>query len=185
MDGWVDGWTNKPTNERDGYTHVHRDLSQVICIDLCSRDDGSRHGSCMVLESKLQEAKAKKDTLKARAASAKSTKEINDMLGNLSDSSNSYVAFEKMEEKVVAMEAESEAAGMLNPSKDDLESKFAMLEGGVDTELRSDDSGREARDSFPGRMVRDVKKLDVSKQVEIWGGKCPEVCAVNCAPDTG
>ena len=92
-----------------------------------------------VLESKLQEAKAKKDTLKARAASAKTSKQLNEMLGSLGDSSNSYVAFEKMEEKVIAMEAESEAVGMLgsgNGSDNSLEAKFAMLEGtDTDAEL--------------------------------------------------
>lgn len=97
----------------------------------------ARYGS--VLEQKLQEAKAKKDTLKARAASAKSTKEINELLGNLSDSSNAYAAFEKMEEKVIALEAESEAIGMLgsgSKSGDNLEARFAMLEGSdTDSEL--------------------------------------------------
>lgn len=98
-----------------------------------------QNSTCRVLEQKLQEAKAKKDTLKARAASAKSTKEINEMLGSLSNSSNAYTAFEKMEEKVIAMEAESEAVGMLGGAagnSDGLEAKFAMLEGtDTDAEL--------------------------------------------------
>ena len=61
------------------------------------------------------------------------------MMGGLSDASNAYTAFEKMEEKVIALEAESEAVGMLGPaggSGDSLEAKFAMLEGNdTDSEL--------------------------------------------------
>jgi hypothetical protein len=52
-----------------------------------------------VLEGKLTEAKSKKETLKARAASAKTSKQIQEMMGNL-NTSNASVAFDKMEEKV-------------------------------------------------------------------------------------
>jgi phage shock protein A len=52
-----------------------------------------------VLEGKLAEARSKKDTLKARAASAKTSKQIQEMVGNL-NTNNSVVAFDKMEEKV-------------------------------------------------------------------------------------
>lgn len=52
-----------------------------------------------MLEGKLAEARSKKDTLKARAASAKTSKQVQEMLGSL-NTSNAVVAFEKMEEKV-------------------------------------------------------------------------------------
>ncbi|KAH8505686.1 hypothetical protein H0E87_012780 [Populus deltoides] len=52
-----------------------------------------------LLESKIQEAKSKKDTLKARAQSAKTATKVNEMLGNV-NTSNALSAFEKMEEKV-------------------------------------------------------------------------------------
>jgi phage shock protein A len=45
------------------------------------------------------QARSKKDTLKARAASAKTSKQIQEMIGSL-NTSNSVVAFDKMEEKV-------------------------------------------------------------------------------------
>jgi hypothetical protein len=54
------------------------------------------------------EAKSKKDTLKARAKSAATSKQISDMLQGL-NSSNAVTAFERMEEKVVALESEAEA----------------------------------------------------------------------------
>jgi hypothetical protein len=56
-------------------------------------------GVCSVLEGKLAEARSKKDTLKARAASAKTSKQIQEMVGSL-NTNNSVVAFDKMEEKV-------------------------------------------------------------------------------------
>ena len=61
-----------------------------------------------ILEQKLTEAKSKKDTLKARAKSAAASRQINDMIQGL-NTSNALTAFEKMEEKVMALEAESEA----------------------------------------------------------------------------
>ena len=63
---------------------------------------------CRILEQKLAEAKSKKDTLKARAKSAAASRQINDMIQGL-NTSNALTAFEKMEEKVMALEAESEA----------------------------------------------------------------------------
>lgn len=56
-----------------------------------------------VLEGKLAEARSKKDTLKARAASAKTSKQIQEMMGSL-NTSNAVVAFDKMEEKVCMQE---------------------------------------------------------------------------------
>ncbi|GER51336.1 ATP binding protein [Striga asiatica] len=99
-----------------------------------------------LLESKIQEAKSKKDTLKARAQSAKTATKVNEMLGNVNTSS-SLSAFEKMEEKVMAMESEAEALNQL--TSDDLEGKvpfcfkyigdileFALLEtSSVDDDL--------------------------------------------------
>ena len=56
----------------------------------------------------MAEAKSKKDTLKARAASAKTSKQIGEMVGNLS-TSNALAAFDRMEEKVMALEAEADS----------------------------------------------------------------------------
>ncbi|KAJ0680173.1 hypothetical protein HanPI659440_Chr16g0621351 [Helianthus annuus] len=88
-----------------------------------------------LLESKIQEAKSKKDTLKARAQSAKTATKVSEMLGNVNTSS-ALSAFEKMEEKVMTMESQAEALNQL--STDDLDGKFAMLEGSsVDDDLAS------------------------------------------------
>ncbi|XP_050899683.1 membrane-associated protein VIPP1, chloroplastic isoform X2 [Lathyrus oleraceus] len=86
-----------------------------------------------LLESKIQEARSKKDTLKARAQSAKTATKVSEMLGNVNTSS-ALSAFEKMEEKVMTMESQAEALGQL--TTDDLEGKFAMLEtSSVDDDL--------------------------------------------------
>lgn len=61
-----------------------------------------------MLEQKLTEAKSKKDTLKARAKSAQTSRQINDMIQGL-NTSNAMTAFERMEEKVMSLEAESDA----------------------------------------------------------------------------
>ncbi|XP_077229176.1 membrane-associated protein VIPP1, chloroplastic-like [Tasmannia lanceolata] len=78
-----------------------------------------------LLDSKIQEARSKKDTLKARAQSAKTATKVSEMLGNVNTSS-ALSAFEKMEEKVLAMESQADAFGQL--AIDELDGKFALLE---------------------------------------------------------
>ncbi|KAF5833140.1 putative membrane-associated 30 kDa protein, chloroplastic [Dunaliella salina] len=112
-----------------------------------------------LLESKIQEARNKKETLKARAATAKSSKAIQELIGGLqSTSSTSFAAFDKMEEKVMALEAEAEStAAMATP--DSLEGRFAMLEGGsVEDELKALKKGtqRQPAGAIPGPRFDDV-----------------------------
>lgn len=88
----------------------------------------------IALESKISEAKTKKDMLKARASAAKANEQLQSTMGRMSTSS-AMGAFERMEEKIMQLEARSEAAAELAGS--DLESQFAALEAGgdVDSEL--------------------------------------------------
>jgi len=93
--------------------------------------------SVRLLENKIAEAKGKKETLKARAASAKTSIAIQEMIGGLrSTSASSFAAFDKMEEKVMALEAEAQSTSAL-ASPDALEARFAALEGssGVEDDL--------------------------------------------------
>ncbi len=76
------------------------------------------------LESKISEAKTKKDLYIARARSAKASQQINDMLGQVGTGS-AMAAFERMEEKVLQMEAQAEAVAELGV--DDLERRFEQL----------------------------------------------------------
>jgi len=86
------------------------------------------------LESKISEAKTKKDMLKARVSAAKANEQLQSTMTSMNTSS-AMGAFERMEEKVLMMEAKSQAAQELAGS--DLESQFAALEAGgdVDDEL--------------------------------------------------
>ncbi|MGD1905209.1 MAG: PspA/IM30 family protein [Leptolyngbyaceae cyanobacterium] len=90
--------------------------------------------SLIGLESKISEAKTKKDMLKARASAAKANEQLQSTMGQMNTNS-AMSAFERMEEKVLMMEAKSQAAGELAGA--DLESQFAALEAGgdVDDEL--------------------------------------------------
>eukprot|EP00198_Chlamydomonas_reinhardtii_P010156 XP_001699493.1 predicted protein [Chlamydomonas reinhardtii] len=88
------------------------------------------------LQGKLGEARSKKDTLKARAASAKTSLALQEMIGGLQvRSGSSWAAFDKMEEKVAALEAQAQSAAAL-AAPDSLERQFAALEGdgGVDAD---------------------------------------------------
>jgi phage shock protein A len=88
----------------------------------------------IALESKISEAKTKKDMLRARANAAKANKQLQDSMTNIG-TSTAMGAFERMDEKVMALEAESETAGELGGSG--IEQQFAALEAGsgVDDEL--------------------------------------------------
>ena len=101
--------------------------SQVGQIDTLKR-------SLIGLESKISEAKTKKDMLKARSAAAKAQENLQSTVGRLGTNS-ATAAFERMEEKVLMQEARGQAAGELAGA--DLESQFAQLESGsgVDDEL--------------------------------------------------
>jgi phage shock protein A len=170
-----------------------------------------------VLETKLVEAKSKKDTLKARARSAATSKQVAEMVScvfflcvcvlvvggtrekemereraagkthpsspsllSLShpqkskqvqglDTSNAVVAFERMEEKVMALEAESEATLALAAS-DETERKFKALEGGsgIDSELaalkaKTLGGGRVPPPSLPAGRVPDAIDFELEE----------------------
>lgn len=86
------------------------------------------------LELKISEAKTKKDMYIARARSAEASFRLREMLDGVS-STSSLSAFERMEDKVLQIETQSEAIAQL--SGDDLQKQFAALEANndVDAEL--------------------------------------------------
>ncbi|XP_031394391.1 membrane-associated 30 kDa protein, chloroplastic-like isoform X1 [Punica granatum] len=129
-----------------------------------------------LLESKIQEAKSKKDTLKARAQSAKTASKVNEMVGNV-NTSNALSAFEKMEEKVLAMESQAEALGEL--TTDDLEGKFAVLESSsVDSDLedlkKELSGGTKKGELPPGRTLR-FEDAEVEKELNELRQKAKEL----------
>jgi phage shock protein A len=85
----------------------------------------------IALESKISEAKTKKDMLRARANAAKAQKQLQETIGGI-DTSSAMGAFERMEEKVLQLEAESET--MTELAGTGIEQQFAALEAGSGVE---------------------------------------------------
>jgi phage shock protein A len=121
------------------------------------------------LESKISEAKTKKNMLKARAQSAKANEQLQNTLGNL-NTGGSMAAFDRMEEKVLQMEARSQAAAELGSSG--LEEQFAMLESGsgVDDELAAMKAqltgGSTSQGQLPASGETSGKKEPVDDELE-------------------
>lgn len=97
------------------------------------------YSSMQQLELKITDAKRQKEAMVARARTAKTSVQVNDMLTNLG-TSNSMEAFERMKAKVETMEAKAEVAGELAASSSgssSMEDRFKALEGNsvVDDEL--------------------------------------------------
>jgi len=99
-----------------------------------------------MLEKKILESKSKKEQMAARARVAKSTQQVNDMLGGITGNT-SMDAFTRMEEKVEALEAAAEISaemgsmgGNLLPGTEgaSIEAQFKALEAAneVDDELK-------------------------------------------------
>ncbi len=117
-------------------THTETATTLKTQLDTQSTQVDSLKRSLIALESKISEAKTKKDMLKARASAAKANERLQSTINSLNTNS-SMAAFERMEEKVLQMEARSQAAAEIASS--DLEGKFAALEASsdVDDELAS------------------------------------------------
>ena len=103
-------------------------------LDQQSTQVATMKRNLIALESKISEAKTKKDMLRSRANAAKANKQLQDSVSNLG-TSTAMGAFERMEEKVMQLEAESETAAELGGTG--IEQQFAALEAGsgVDDEL--------------------------------------------------
>ena len=108
--------------------------------------------------------------LKARAQAAKAQQQIQSAVCDLG-SKSAMAAFERMEDKVEALEASGQAA--LELAGEDIESKFAALEGGDDIEkeletLRSQlKSGVEALALPPSDLnVNELKTVEI-QEVEV------------------
>ncbi|MEM9003342.1 MAG: PspA/IM30 family protein [Cyanobacteria bacterium P01_F01_bin.86] len=78
------------------------------------------------LEGKLADARTKKDMYIARARAAQSSVRINEVMGGIG-STSAMGAFEKMESRVLDLEAQAEVSAELGT--DDIERQFAQLEG--------------------------------------------------------
>ncbi|XP_004305909.1 PREDICTED: membrane-associated 30 kDa protein, chloroplastic-like [Fragaria vesca subsp. vesca] len=137
-----------------------------------------------LLESKIQDARSKKDTLKARAQSAKTAVKVSEMVGNVNTSS-ALSTFDKIEEKVLAMESQAEALGQL--TTDDLEGKKGYLPPGrtitprsnkacpfkdSEIEMSLKEMRREAQDFIRSKeysqCIREAQNFIRSKEYSQW-----------------
>lgn len=87
------------------------------------------------MKDQYDKMKAKKETLKARASAAKAQKDINQAMSGFS-TDGSTKGFDRMEEKVLGMEAEAETAEELHNSNKSLDDELdALGTNDVDNEL--------------------------------------------------
>ena len=121
--------------------------------------------SLVALEGKIAEARTKKDMLKARAQAAQAQQQLQSAVGNLG-TNTAMAAFERMEDKVEALEAQSQASAELAGA--DLESQFAALEGGSDVDeelanLRQSLAGGPEAVALPAGDTPAVQPVKVSE----------------------
>eukprot|EP01040_Poterioochromonas_malhamensis_P007303 gene7303-7879_t len=97
--------------------------------------------SIQTLEKKISEAKRQKESFIARAKTAKTSIEVNNLLQSITGSvsgSNSMEAFERMKDKVESLEAQADMAAQIIPgtsaASQSLEDKFRALEGNKEVE---------------------------------------------------
>jgi phage shock protein A len=95
-------------------------------LDMLSVDVEKLQDTLSSLESKITEAKNKKEMLLAKVKTAEAKKKINETLAGIGNS-NAMRDFERMEEKVDKMMAEADAAEELGNSSRSLEDEFEML----------------------------------------------------------
>jgi phage shock protein A len=90
--------------------------------------------SLRALESKIDEARRKKEILVARQKRAEAQKKIHDVMSGMNDRS-AFATFDRMEQKVMEIEAQADAAVELD--MESLDDQFKALEAGaeVDDEL--------------------------------------------------
>ncbi|MEC7382388.1 MAG: PspA/IM30 family protein [Cyanobacteriota bacterium] len=135
--------------------------------------------SLVALEGKIAEARTKKDMLKARAQAAKAQQQLQSAVGNLGTNS-AMAAFDRMEDKVQALEASSQAAAELAGA--DLESQFAALEGGNDVDdelsaLRQRLEGGAEAVALPAAETSSLEESKDANRPEVEAVKVAEVDA--------
>lgn len=161
-----EGLAREALQRKKGYTETANTIKLTLDQQLGQVDALKRN--LIQLESKISEAKTKKNMLKARAQAAKANEQLQGLLGGINPS-GATAAFERMEEKVMQLEARSQAAGELAGS--DFESKFAALEAGSDVDeelmaLKAQISGSPAPGSLPPGQTATTPNVPVDDELE-------------------
>lgn len=138
-----EGLAKEALSRRQQQTETAEGLQ--IQIDMQAQAVDKLYEGMQALEAKILESKAKKEQMVARARTAQSTQKVNDMLGGITGKT-SMDAFNRMEEKVEALEAAAEVSAEMGSiggnalpgsSGASVEAQFKMLEASssVDQEL--------------------------------------------------
>ncbi|CAN8072787.1 unnamed protein product [Agarophyton chilense] len=117
--------------------------------------------SMQQLESKISEAKSKKDQYVARARTAKTSQKVNDMLSNVA-TSGGLEAFERMKAKVEELEVKADVSRELS------------LGGSVDASLEGKFKALES-DSIDDELQKMKNKLSGTSPFQLKGSYDPEV----------
>jgi len=115
------------------------------------------------LESKISEAKNKKDMYIARARSAEATQRVNEFLQGV-NTGNSLSAFEQMEERVTEMEASAEATQEMG--QDDIEKQFAALEQGSNVDSELNEMKQQSQASSRQKELPASQQAEVDQELE-------------------
>ncbi|UBF29633.1 PspA/IM30 family protein [Kovacikia minuta CCNUW1] len=117
-------------------THTENAATLKAQLDQQTTTVDALKKNLIALEGKISEARTKRNMLKARASAAKANEQLQSTVAS-KNTGSAMAAFERMEDKVLQMEARSQAAAELAGA--DLESQFAALESGsnVDDELEA------------------------------------------------
>ena len=110
--------------------------------------------SLLKLEGQIAQARTRKDTLKARAQAAQAQKQLEGAVSGITTDS-AMAAFDRMEEKVESLEAETAATAEL--AGENLEARFEAMEGSnVDDELEALKASMAPAPALP--LLPDVRK---------------------------
>lgn len=132
-----EGLAREALNSRNAQRSLVASLEKQIAVQ---RQASAKLFSSMgALETKIAEAKRQKEALIARARTAKTALQVNDMLSALTTTSSSVEAFTRMKDKVDSLETQADVAGELAGVTDmSLEERFKALDAddAVDAELQ-------------------------------------------------
>lgn len=109
-------------------------------LETMTKNVDALKSSCSALESKMEEAKRKKEILLARLKNAETSKKINENVGKFNaNSTSAFETFDRLEKHVNYTEAEAEAIQELSEPHLDIKQKFEELETNdkVDDELEA------------------------------------------------
>lgn len=120
----------------DKQNHVVQSNSMKEAYERAAKDSAVLREKLGEMKREYEEMQIKKDSLKARAESAKTRTKINRTMSSV-DSGESLQGFNRMEEKVMHLEAEAETSEDLRAGSRSLDDEFDSLKKGsaVDDEL--------------------------------------------------